>query len=1142
VPDLAPYLSCLPGKLVDETAALRAASISKTFNLAFLRNDTIAMLVCAFLARHFVCQILKMTPCKARKLCRLGCLAALLAFSPRLAMSQGMPGVTGNSRSVGSLRLHQPIDRQLGPGQTDVFTVTMSPGQFLHVVVNQKGVDLVVVVADPEGTPRVTADQPPSRAFGPVPVSLVAEERGKYKIRVQKSLRTTVSGPYRVELTELHTPSAQDRIRLQAESEFYAAVMDERSQDGEKKVRAITAYQRAAVLWHSLHDLGGEALSLTRIGAINRNRGENQAALKNLNDALLLWRAAKDPAGEALTLIGIGLTYSFLGDRHKAVEYCNRALPLERGVGDRGGEALTLQALGNFYWELEENQKSLDANTKALTLRRAMGDRANEANILQGLGLVYRDLGQNQKALDDFHLSLTMCRETGNRYGEAGALNNIGFLYQEIGENQKSLEYFNQALPLYRALGDRPDEATVLYNISYANSELGDVQKALGQNEQALALFRAMDDRPGEAKTLSLEGTFYRKLRENQKALDYLNQALPLLVGVGDQLVKGWTLGAIGDAYSDLGDKEKALQYYVQALQLSRAISNPAMEGGILSDLMAYWQKQQNPALAIFFGKQAVNQFQDVRRGNQGLEEQSQRTFVASINNYYRQLADLLIAQGRLSEAEQVISLLKEQEYFNYVRRDAADVAAANGTASLNAEETAAELGQRQFSDQLMKIGAERGELLMKTSLTGREKQRLEELEKDIAVGNARFEKFLADLAMQFAAKPSMALQVESLRETQGMMEDLRELPPGTIAIVTIVGEDKFRAILRTPNVQKAYEYPITAADLNRKVSAFRQVLMDPHLDPRPMAEELYKILVGPMAEDLRQAHAQTLMWSLDGTLRYLPVSALFDGSQYLVERYRMSVMTLASATRLKDRPDAKRMGVGFGVTRASEDAPALPWVSAELAGIIATKPGDRGALPGEVELDDAFTQRSMRQALLKRYAVVHVASHFRFQPGNDAQSYLLLGNGGHLSLAELRTSASLFGGVQLLTLSACNTGVGDGAEVEGFGTLAQRQGAKAIVASLWPVADISTSLLMQSFYRNWQSSQDMTKLEALREAQLELLHGTGKPGPETSNRGSHLTDQPNADPSSQPFPVDSERPYAHPYYWAPFFLMGNWL
>jgi CHAT domain-containing protein len=219
--------------------------------------------------------------------------------------------------------------------------------------------------------------------------------------------------------------------------------------------------------------------------------------------------------------------------------------------------------------------------------------------------------------------------------------------------------------------------------------------------------------------------------------------------------------------------------------------------------------------------------------------------------------------------------------------------------------------------------------LLAKEERTPEETLRLDQLEKDVAVGNMAFEKFLGDLVQRFSDKPAAVLQVGQLRETQGIMEDLRELPPGTVAIYTLEGEDRFRAILRTSDVQKAYEYPIRAADLNRKVLAFRQVVQNPKLDPRPLAEELYKILVGPMAEDLRQAKAQTLMWSLDGVLRYLPLAALYDGKQYLIERYRVSVMTLASNARLKDRPDAEWKGAGFGVTKAYEGAPALPWVSA---------------------------------------------------------------------------------------------------------------------------------------------------------------------------------------------------------------------
>jgi CHAT domain-containing protein len=142
----------------------------------------------------------------------------------------------------------------------------------------------------------------------------------------------------------------------------------------------------------------------------------------------------------------------------------------------------------------------------------------------------------------------------------------------------------------------------------------------------------------------------------------------------------------------------------------------------------------------------------------------------------------------------------------------------------------------------------------------------------------------------------------------------------------------------------------------------------------------------------------------------------------------------------------------------------------------------------------------------------MHISSHFSISPGTEVNSFLLLGDGQRLTLGDMRTQNFRFDNVDLLTLSACDTGVGGGRdntgkEIEGLGVIAQQQGAKAVLATLWPVADGSTAKLMSDMYQRRQS-QGLSKIEALRQAQLSMM--------------------------SQP-------KHAHPFYWAPFILLGNW-
>jgi CHAT domain-containing protein len=184
-----------------------------------------------------------------------------------------------------------------------------------------------------------------------------------------------------------------------------------------------------------------------------------------------------------------------------------------------------------------------------------------------------------------------------------------------------------------------------------------------------------------------------------------------------------------------------------------------------------------------------------------------------------------------------------------------------------------------------------------------------------------------------------------------------------------------------------------------------------------------------------------------------------------------------------------------------------------------------------------------MEEQLSGAHGVVHIASHFVFKPGDDGDSYLLLagkdegGAGFHLTVADFRDNRNLtLRHTDLLTLSACETGMsgsaGNGREVDGLGTTAQLKGAKAVISSLWSVNDASTGQLMGDFYKRWaEGGGKVTKVEALRNAQLDLLLGQVKPNASGTGRGF----------VAEKTTLDAPSGYSHPYYWAPFVLMGNW-
>jgi CHAT domain-containing protein/Tfp pilus assembly protein PilF len=886
--------------------------------------------------------------------------------------------------------------------------------------------------------------------------------------------------------------------------------------------KSIQFYEQALDWYRRTKNRLGEGQTLDNLGQSYLGLAQFEKALTALNESLPIRREVKDKRGEGVTLNNIGNVYMGEGEPAKAIEFYHQALPVLQQAGATQEEVNAMAGLGGAYSALSRFDKAAEILQETLPLARQSKNRQGESAILNNLGQTYESLGKYDEAMSAFNQALQINREIKNRPGESTCLSNLGSVYMNLGQPSEASKVYEAALAISRAIKDRSGEASGLGDLGIASVAQGDYQKGVGYLEQALAIFHDLGNAGAEASVQNNLSGVYAKLGQSARQFSVLERAVTLAHQAGDLSGESVALDNLGSAYLAKGKFAQAISRHQQALAIARAIKDPRAEGGALASLMTDFRLSGKPAQATFYGKLSVSVWEKIRTGARAIGEDSGKSFIRAQADIYRELADLLISQGRVSEGSRILGLLKEQEYSQFIQRGGTEAAqpAQPPPPVLTSEESDWERRYQQDADRVAAAAVRRTQLRGQTSLTPQESAELKRLDAESAQAMASFQKTLVELERDAQQTPSTASKVDELRESEGLMQDVRDLGAGVVAICTLVGETKLHIVLITPDIVIAREYPIGRTALEKKITTFRKVLQAPADDPHILANDLYSILIGPIAKDLEDAHAHVLMWSLDGMLRYLPIAALSDGQEYMLQRYCNVEFTLASRTRLAATPAPVWKALGMGMSKAEPGFGALPSVAEELRGIVRDENSktNLGVLPGKVLLDGEFTADQLKDSLRVSYPVVHIASHFELQPASEDSSFLLLGDGTHLTLTELGLIPNLFANVDLVTLSACNTAVGltnaSGAEWESLGMIAQRKGAKAVIATLWPVADDSTKLLMQQFYRVHQMEHGISKAEALRRAQLALLEGVG-----TSN------------PSR----------FAQPYFWAPFVLIGNW-
>ena len=910
----------------------------------------------------------------------------------------------------------------------------------------------------------------------------------------------------------------------------------------------------------------GQALTLGILGRIYSDMGEEQKALDLFNQILPEWRQLGSRSGEANTLTNLARTYSNLAEEDKALDALNQALPIWRELQNLNGEAGALDVMGKVYTDMSRGPEALEVLNQALSLWRQTGEHAGEALTLNNLGRAFSDLGEKQKTFEAYNQALSIWRQIGNRQGEASSLDDLGRIYSDLGQKQTALDYFNQGLQVWHESGNRNGEALDLNDIGRAHADLGQAEQAVDFYNQALALWRTVGNRRGEAMTLSNLGRAYLDLGQANKALDIGMESLPVWREAKESRGEATALSSIGRAYAQLGQMKTAFPYTLAALSLAKAAGDPDMQGGIDTMMMFGFAKQHRPEVAIFFGLDAVNSYQQIRKNISGLEKDLQAGFAQSRAATYRSLAELLVETGRLGEAEQVLDLLKEQELKDIVRGAAPDAAAKVEPIRLSAAQQNAQSemdSQQQTITALEETNVQFASLYGKTARTPAEDAQLKQLNANLEQGIAGiWSYFNGTICAGLERKPTPLNANDDAAgndSRQSYLEDtLAKLGPRVLGIRILFGEDHAYAIVVTATSRKKVELKATPAELRSKAFEVRESLTARSSDPRPLLAQLYEMVVAPVEEELKPLEAQhsaeggvpTLLWSLDDALRYLPMAALYDGHRYMVERFNNVLFTPQSYGHMTDAAladGAIPTVLAMGLSKSYGGLPPLPGVMPELDAVVhaPSAPDSHGPMEGKLLPNEQFTLAAMRTELGegKGFAVVHIASHFVVEASNGEEPFLMLGGedsgdaqGYEWNLSEMEHSTVAFRGTRLLTLSACSTAkdyqTRNGTEMDSLGMIAQQKEAEAVLATLWDVNDASTSRLMSDFYARWLKHPAEGKAEALRQAQIALLRGAAAPPDSRSGRGVQA--------EVGPAPAAELAGYSHPFYWAPFVLTGN--
>ena len=843
-----------------------------------------------------------------------------------------------------------------------------------------------------------------------------------------------------------------------------------------------------------MRDEQGKGDAHRNLGNCLRSSSQYQKAIEHYEMYLEIAEETGDKAGEGSAIGNMGTCYHRLGQYHKAIQCYEIRLKIAKETGNKAGERSAIGNLGSCYLCLGEYHKAIERFEMHLKIAKEIGNKAGEGSVIGKLGTCYRCLGQYQKAIQHHEMHLKIAKEIGDKTGEGSAIGNMGTCYRCRSQYQKAIEHYEMHLKIAKEIGDKAGEGSAIGNLGNCYSCLGQYQNAIEHYEMHLKIAKEIGDKAGEGSTIGNMGRSYRRLGQYQKAIEHYEMHLKIAKEIGNKAGEGSAIGNLGNCYNSLGQYQKAIEHHQLALTMAKEVGNIEREAMVLSNLGLSLAMKRLFEESEECYRKSVDSFEELFQ-NAPINDRFKVSILDTFISAYRSLVGILLLQGKHKEGLVIADRVRSKALLELLKR----------------------VGHiRQCFPVLKTKPLDQDEILDVAKALNNSVMFISHIRhvictwvippdgKEVTFVPQDMVSWLSNPSVPQTTRTSLEAKVETLLKQ--MCPDAAErcenrslsflYPADSSQVIScadrteVCGREKPNPdhvhsadTKRGPHPSLA---PLVGGQASSDINHGDTSVEFPGIVG--LLKDLFQTILHPVQQFV---HGPQVTVVPDGEVALVPFAALMDGDgRYVAESLQVRLVpSLATAKMIMERADephtveSRPLIVGdpdVGEVLDGEEivpVPPLPFARREVGMI--------GKLLGvePFTADTATKENFLENA--ESANLIHIAAHGHAKRGE----ILLAPNSGNtvnkledvlLAISDLEEKRLR---AKLVVLSCCHSGRGDvrAEGIVGIGRAFLGAGARAVLLSLWAVADAATLYFMRSFYEHLICGE--TASEALSQA-----------------------------------------------------------